>query len=105
MTSEFEHFHFEHSLPEDSEELMSIVRTSDRISYEYWSELFARWRALRADSVGERQIHIHNTMPKENWAAIGAANSAEKVLLTNQEAHNVQFTKSADFKIRKEGTL
>jgi hypothetical protein len=49
---------------------MSIVRTSDRISYEYWNELFAQWRALKPDSFGERQIHIHDTMLKESWARV-----------------------------------
>ena len=70
MTSEFEYFYFGHFLPEDSEELMSIVRTSDRISYEYWNELFAQWCALKPDSFGERQIHIHDTMLKESWARV-----------------------------------
>jgi hypothetical protein len=55
-------------MPEDSDELLSIVRTSDRIVYEYWNELFTEWRQLKPDSFGERQIHIHDTMLKESWA-------------------------------------
>jgi hypothetical protein len=70
MTSEFEYFYFGHFLPEDSEELMSIVRTSDRTSYEYWNELFAQWRELKPDSFGERLIHIHDTLLKESWARV-----------------------------------
>lgn len=102
MRSEFEYFHFGDSLPEDSEEPMSIVRTSDRISYEYWGELFDKWCALRAESFGEKQFHILDTMLKENWAGREAANSAEKVLLANQDARKSQYTKSVDFKMRKE---
>jgi hypothetical protein len=70
MTNKFDYFYFGHFLPEDSEELMSIVRTSDRISYEYWNELFAQWCELKPDSFGERQIHIHDTMLKESWARV-----------------------------------
>jgi hypothetical protein len=57
-------------MPEDSDELISIVRTRDRIFYEYWNELFAEWRELKPDSFGERQLHIHDTMLKESWAKV-----------------------------------
>lgn len=57
-------------MPEDADELISIVRTKDRIFYEYWNELFAEWRILKPDSFGERQLHIHDTMLKENWARV-----------------------------------
>jgi hypothetical protein len=77
MTSKFDYFYFGHFLPEDSEELMSIVRTSDRVSYEYWNELFAQWRELKPDSFGERQIHIHDTMLKESWARVVFPNAFE----------------------------
>ncbi len=70
MTKEFEYFYFGHFHPEDSEELMSIVRTTDRTFYEYWNELFTQWRELKSDSFGERQIHIHDTMLKESWARV-----------------------------------
>jgi len=70
MTSEFEYFYFGHFLPQDSEELMSIVRTNDRISYEYWNELFGIWRELKSDSFGERQINIHDTLLNESWARV-----------------------------------
>ena len=78
MTEEFEYFYFGHFLPEDSEELMSIVRTSDRTTYEYWNELFAQWRVLKPDSFGERQIHIHDTMLKESWARVVFPNAFRK---------------------------
>jgi hypothetical protein len=55
-------------MPEDSDELISVVRTRDRIFYEYWNELFAEWQELKPDSFGERQLHIHDTMLKESWA-------------------------------------
>jgi hypothetical protein len=102
MTSEFEYYHFGDSLPEDSEEPISMVRTSDRISYVCWDELFTKWCALRAESFREKQLHIHDTMLKENWAVRDAANRAEKVLLANQHARKSQYTKSVDFKMRKE---
>jgi hypothetical protein len=57
-------------MPEDADELISIVRTRDRIFYEYWNELFAEWRELRPDSFGERQLHIHDTILEENWARV-----------------------------------
>jgi len=70
MTSEFEYFYFGHFRPEDSEELMSIVRTKDRFSYEYWNELFLEWRELKSDSFGERQLHIHDTLLDASWARV-----------------------------------
>jgi hypothetical protein len=70
MTEAFEYFYFGHFSPEDSEELISVVRTSDRTTYEYWNELFGQWRFLKSDSFGERQIHIHDTMLKESWARV-----------------------------------
>lgn len=70
MTEAFEYFYFGNFLPEDSEELISVVRTSDRTTYEYWNELFGQWRVLKSDSFGERQIHIHDTMLKESWARV-----------------------------------
>ena len=70
MKNEFDYFYFGHFLPEDTEELMSIVRTKDRISYEYWNELFLEWRQLKSDSFGERQLHIHDTLLDANWARV-----------------------------------
>ena len=43
-------------MPEDSEELISIVRTRDRIFYEYWNELFGEWRELKPDSFGKNNF-------------------------------------------------
>jgi hypothetical protein len=70
MTNNLEYFYLGHFLPEDSEELISIVRSSDRIKYEYWNELFNQWQELKPNSFGKRQIHIHDTMLKENWAKV-----------------------------------
>ena len=70
MINRLDYFYFGHFLTEDSEELISIVRTSDKISYEYWNELFGQWRELRPDSFGERLIHIHDTMLNESWARV-----------------------------------
>lgn len=66
MINRFEYFYFGHLLPEDSEELISVMRTSDIISYEYWNGLFFQWRELKPASFKERQIHIHDTMLKES---------------------------------------
>lgn len=57
-------------LPEDSEELISIVRTHDFEQYEFWNETLGVWRVLKADSFGERQIHIHDTRIEESWAKV-----------------------------------
>jgi hypothetical protein len=57
-------------MPEDSEELVSIVRTINFKQYEYWNETLGVWRTLEHNSFGERQIHIHDTMLKENWAKV-----------------------------------
>ena len=57
-------------MPEDSEELVSIVRTTDFSDYEYWNETLRQWRQLQDDSFGERLIHIHDTMLKESWARV-----------------------------------
>ena len=54
MTNEIEYFYLGHFMPEDSEELISIVRSSDRTKYEYWNELFSEWKELKNDSFGER---------------------------------------------------
>jgi hypothetical protein len=53
-------------MPEDSEELVSIVRTINFKQYEYWNETLGVWRTLEHNSFGERQIHIHDTMLKES---------------------------------------
>ena len=57
-------------LPEDSEELISIVRTTDHKNYEFWNENLGVWRELKPDSFGERQIHIHDTNLEESWAKV-----------------------------------
>jgi hypothetical protein len=70
MNSELQYFYLGHFLPEDSEELISIVRTKDRVLYEYWNELFEEWRELKHDSFGERLLHLHDTRLEEHWAKV-----------------------------------
>ena len=55
-------------MPEDTEELVSIVRTNDFQRYEYWNETLGVWRILQDDSFGERQMRIHKTHLNERWA-------------------------------------
>jgi hypothetical protein len=57
-------------LPEDSEELISIVRTTDHKNYEFWNETLGLWRELKSDSFGEHQMNIHDTRLVENWAKV-----------------------------------
>ncbi len=70
MSTEYQYSYIGHFLPEDSEELISIVRTFDFTDYEFWNETLGVWRELNSDSFGERQIHIHDTMLKESWAKV-----------------------------------
>lgn len=57
--------HFE---PEDSEELISIARTTDFKSYEYWNSTLGQWRPLQDDSFGNSKIHLHDVRLEEYWA-------------------------------------
>ena len=70
MTSPFHYSYLGHFLPTDTEELISIVRTKNRIDYEFWNETLGVWRNLKSDSFGERQIHIHDTHLEESWAKV-----------------------------------
>ena len=70
MSTEYQYSYIGHFIPEDSEELISIVRTFDFTDYEFWNETLGVWRELKPDSFGERQIHIHDTMLKESWAKV-----------------------------------
>jgi hypothetical protein len=70
VSTEYQYSYIGHFLPEDSEELISIVRTFDFTDYEFWNETLGVWRELKPDSFGERQIHIHDTMLKESWAKV-----------------------------------
>ncbi|MDA2963293.1 MAG: hypothetical protein O3A27_06040 [Actinomycetota bacterium] len=70
MSSSLKYAYIGHFMPEDSEELVSIVRTTDFNQYEYWNETLGLWRKLHNDSFGQRQIHIHDTMLKESWAKV-----------------------------------
>ena len=68
MGNEVEYFYLGHFMPEDSEELISIVRSHDRHRYEYWNELFSQWQELKEDSFGERLFRIHDTRLEARWA-------------------------------------
>ena len=68
MTSPFHYSYLGHFLPTDSEELISIVRTKNRIDYEFWNETLGQWRQLQDDSFGERHMRIHDTCLDEKWA-------------------------------------
>jgi hypothetical protein len=57
-------------MPEDSEELVSIVRTINFKQYEYWNETLGVWRELKSDAFGKRQVHIHDTHLEESWAKV-----------------------------------
>ena len=70
MRSEYQYSYIGHFLPEDSEELISIVRTFNFTNYEFWNETLGVWRELKPDSFGERQIHIHDTNLEESWAKV-----------------------------------
>jgi hypothetical protein len=70
VSTEYQYSYIGHFLPEDSEELISIVRTFDFTNYEFWNETLGVWRELKSDSFGERQIRIHDTMLKESWARV-----------------------------------
>ena len=66
----FQYRYLGHFLPEDSEELISIVRTFNFSDYEYWNETLGQWRQLKADSFGERQMRIHDTRLEASWAKV-----------------------------------
>ena len=68
MSSSFKYAYIGHFMPEDSEELVSIVRTTDFVEYEYWNETLGVWRTLEHNSFGERQMRIHDTHLNEKWA-------------------------------------
>jgi hypothetical protein len=70
VSNPFSYSYLGHFLPADSEELISIVRTKNRIDYEFWNETLGVWRELKSDSFGERQIHIHNTHLDARWASV-----------------------------------
>ncbi len=59
-----------HFLPEDAEELVSIVRTTDFMNYEYWNETLGVWRVLTDDSFGERHVRLHDVRLEESWARV-----------------------------------
>ena len=70
MRSEYRYSYIGHFLPEDSEELISIVRTLNFSDYEYWNETLGQWRQLQVDSFGERQMRIHDTRLEASWAKV-----------------------------------
>ena len=70
MRSEYRYSYIGHFLPEDSEELISIVRTLNFSDYEYWNEALGQWRQLQDDSFGERQMRIHDTRLEASWAKV-----------------------------------
>ena len=70
MTSPFHYSYLGQFLPTDSEELISIVRTKNRIDYEFWNETLGQWRQLQDDSFGERQMRIHDTRLEASWAKV-----------------------------------
>jgi hypothetical protein len=70
VRSEYQYSYIGHFLPEDSEELISIVRTFNFTNYEFWNETLGVWRELKPDSFSERQIHIHDTNLEESWAKV-----------------------------------
>ena len=70
VSSEYRYSYIGHFLPEDSEELISIVRTFNFTDYEFWNETLGVWRGLKSDSFGDRQLHIHDTNLEESWAKV-----------------------------------
>ena len=66
----FQYRYLGHFLPEDSEELISIVRTFNFSDYEYWNETLGQWCQLKDDSFGERQMRIHDTRLEASWAKV-----------------------------------
>ena len=68
--STFHYSYLGHFLQTDSEELISIVRTKNRIDYEFWNETLGVWREPNSDSFGERQTRIHDTRLEENRAKV-----------------------------------
>ncbi len=70
MRSEYRYSYIGHFLPEDSEELISIVRTLNFSDYEYWNETLGQWRQLQNDSFGKRQMRIHDTRLEASWAKV-----------------------------------
>ena len=66
----FQYRYLGHFLPEDSEELISIVRTFNFSDYEYWNETLGQWRQLKDDSFGERQMRIHDPRLEASWAKV-----------------------------------
>jgi hypothetical protein len=66
----FQYRYLGHFLPEDSEELISIVRTFNFSDYEYWNQTLGQWRRLKDDSFGERQMRIHDTRLEASWAKV-----------------------------------
>jgi hypothetical protein len=70
VSTEYQYSYIGHFLPEDSEELISIVRTFNFTNYEFWNETLGVWRELKSDSFGEHQINIHDTRLEESWAKV-----------------------------------
>jgi len=70
VRSEYRYSYIGHFLPEDSEELISIVRTLNFSDYEYWNETLGQWRQLQDDSFGKRQMRIHDTRLEASWAKV-----------------------------------
>jgi hypothetical protein len=68
VNPEFKYSYMGHFLPEDDQELVSIVRTTDFMIYEYWNETLGVWRVLTNDSFGERHVRIHDVRLEESWA-------------------------------------
>ena len=66
----FQYRYLGHFLPEDSEELISIVLTLNFSDYEYWNETLGQWRQLKDDSFGERQMRINDTRLEASWAKV-----------------------------------
>jgi hypothetical protein len=70
VNPEFRYSYMGHFLPEDVEELVSIVRTTDFMNYEYWNETLGVWRVLADDSFGERHVRLHDVRLEESWARV-----------------------------------
>jgi len=68
LSSLFKYAYTGRFMPEDTEELVPIVRTMNFAKYEYWNETFGVWRTLEDNSFGERQMRIHDTHLNEKWA-------------------------------------
>ena len=66
----FQYSYIGHFLPEDFEELISIVRTNNFREYDYWNETLGIWQELKEDSFGERQVRFHDTYLDSNWAKV-----------------------------------